>query len=139
MANPDPFFGGSLTFATSTVDSVTLGILSGSRSAVTVTDIDTSHIGTSGDNMTFIPADLVDGGTYDFDVMYDPDDDVDALVGVSQTITVTYPVPSGKSNGATVAFTGYINSWSQELPLDDKMTASISIKVATDPTHTAAS
>ena len=142
MAGPDTFFGGTLTFGTSTVLSGagSIGILSGGRSAVTVADIDTSHAGTSGDNMTFMPADLVDGGTYDFEVMYDPNDDIDALVGVVQTITVTYPIPSGLSSGATCVFTSsYINSWSEELPIDDKMTCSLSIKVATDPTMTAAS
>lgn len=141
MAGPDTFFGGSITFGTSTVLSGAgdVGILSGGRSAVTVEDIDTSHAGTSGDNKTYIPADLVEGGTYDFEVMYDPDDDIDALVGVSQTITITYPLPSGKMSAATCAFTGYINSWSEELPIDDKMTCSISIKVASDPTMTAAS
>lgn len=130
----DTFFGGTITFGTSTVLSV--DILSGSRSGVTVDDIETSHATTSGDVKTYMAADLIEGGTYEFEVAFSPDDDVDSLLGVSNSITITYPVPSGGSTGATVVFTGYINGFDQDLPIDDRMTASLSLKVASDPVHT---
>lgn len=132
----DTFFGGTIAFGTSTVLSV--DILSGSRSGVTVDDIETSHSTTSGDVKTYMPADLIEGGTYDFEVAFSPDDDVDALAGVVNSITVTYPVPSGLSTGATKVFSGYINGFDEALPIDDRMTASISIKVADDPVSTPA-
>ncbi len=132
----DTFFGGTITFGTSTV--LSIDILSGGRSGVSSTDIETSHGGTTGGNKTYIPGDLIEPGSYDFDVLFDPEDDVDVLVAVSQTITITYPVPSGKTTGKKAAFTGWISSFDETLPIDDKMTASLSLKVAGAVTHTAA-
>lgn len=133
----DTFFGGTLASALS--DFASIDIISGGRSGMTATDINTSYSGTTGTNMTFIPADLIDGGSFDFTIAYDPDDDLDAIMGISDTWTVTYPLPSGSSNAATVIFTGYLNSISNALPIDDRMTLDISIKVANAPNHTAKS
>ena len=135
---PDTFFGGSITFGTSTVDNI--DIISGSRSGLSVDSIDVSHAGTTGDNKPYIPGDLNEGGSYSFDVIYDPDDDdMDALIGVSQTITVTYPLKSGDTTAASCAFTGWIESWDEDLPIDDKMTGTLVLKIASDVTKTAAS
>ena len=131
----DTFFGGSIGFGSSSINSI--DILSGSRTGVSVVNINTSHTATSGDNHTYIPSDLVEGGNYQFDVLHDPDDDIDNLVGVSDTITITYPTPAGGMTGATKAFTGWIDGYDEQLPLEDKMSASLSLKVASDVTSTA--
>ncbi len=133
----DTFFGGTITFGTSTVLSV--DILSGSRSGLAVTAIETSYSGTAGDNKTYMPADLNEGGSFSFDVLYDTEDDTDALLGISQTITVTYPLRSGDSVAPKAVFTGWIESWDSQLPIEDKMTATLVLKVAGDVTWTAGS
>ena len=131
----DTFFGGTLAFGTSTV--LSIEILSGSRTGMSIVDINTSTTITTGDSHTYIPGDLIEGGSYQFDVLYDPDDDMDALMGISQTITITYAVHSSKSTAVRKVFTGWINSFDEQLPLEDKLTASLGIKVASDVTHTA--
>ncbi len=83
----DTYFGASISFAAGGLASFL--ILSGSRSGVSVVDINTSHTATTGDNHTYIPGDLVEGGNYSFDVIHDPNDDIDNLVGVSRTVTLT--------------------------------------------------
>ena len=122
----DTFFGATLTLATS---ATSFEIMEGSKDASSVEVIDTSYIGTTGGYRTKIPGDLIDGGAYTFTVLYDPNDGETDFVGVSQTCTVTYPIPTGGSTGATWAFTGFVSEYSQELPLDDKMTAEVTLTV----------
>lgn len=130
----DTFFGGTLAFSTS---SFTVDILEISRSGVSVADIETSHASTSGGYKTYMPADLIEGGTYEVTIAHDPDDDVEGQIKVVQTITHTYPLPSGQSTAADKEFSGYINSYDEALPVDDQMTATITIKVAGAVTTTA--
>lgn len=132
----DTFFGASLTLATS---GETFQILEGSKDASSVEMVDTTHTGTSGSYRTKIPTDLIDGGSYNFTIILDPDNDETNFVGVQQTVTVTYPIPSGLTNGATWQFSGTISEYTQELPMDDKMTAEITISVDGAITITAAS
>ncbi len=132
----DTFFGASLTLATS---GETFQILEGSKDASTVETFETTHTGTSGSYKTKGMTDMIDGGSYSFTVILDPDTDETNFLGVSQTCTVTYPVPTGLTNGATWAFTGGIVEYGQELPMDDKMTAEISVSVNGAITITAAS
>jgi len=129
----DTFVGATLTLATS---ATTFEIMEGSKDASSVEEIDTTHVGTTGGYRTYIPGEIIEGGSYNFTVIFDPDAGETDFVGVSQTITITYPVPSGGSTGATWAFTGFVSEFGQELPLDDKMTAEMKIKVAGQITQT---
>ena len=138
MAVADLGFGAEIGFGTSTVKSEVIGVLSMNWTGMTTADIQTSHLTTSGDAHTFIPADLCDGGTLEVEAIFDPDEDITSLMGVSQTITLTYPLPAGKLSEATAAFTGYINGYDHAIPMEEMMTATISIKVAGDVTYTAA-
>ncbi len=75
-----------------------------------------------------MPSDLKDISETSSTFFFNPDD-LDSLltaVGVVQTITKTYPIPSGKNNGATLAGTGFITNVSDaETVVGDLMTASI--------------
>ncbi len=90
--------------------------------------IETTHMGTTG-GQTFMPSDLYDPGELTIEVQFDPDATVDAdIVAAAETITVTFPIVAGESNGATWAATGFITSYTNTTPLEGLMTASIGVK-----------
>ena len=124
MTVADTFFGATIAFTTQST--LAFDIIEGGRSGVTSVDIETSHAGTSGGSKTYIPGDLIEGGTYEFTVAHDGDVDEDSFVGVSDTITITYPQPAGQMTAPTKAFTGWVNSYDEALPIEDRMTASMS-------------
>lgn len=78
---------------------------------------------------TYVPGDLEDPGTLDLDVNFDPSD-WPPINGVAETITLTYKKKTGDSTSATAAGTGFIASMSKALPVDEKMSASISVKLS---------
>lgn len=90
-------------------------------------DIKTSHLGTTGFE-TYIPGDLVEPGEFEVEFEYDPDEQP-PISSAAETITITHPVPSGSSNGATCAGTGYIKKWSSaELKNNELMVAKATVK-----------
>jgi len=99
--------------------------------------INTSHHGTIAWH-TFIPSDLVNPGTTTLEFNFDPDAQP-PVTAAAETITITFPVPSGLTNGATAAGTGFIESWEWGAPLEEKMVGTAVIKWSALPTWTAAS
>ena len=79
----------------------------------------------------FTPADLYDGGEVTFDVHYNPDSAI-PVDEVTEEITVTWPA------GATVVFDGFMTGFEPTGPLNDKMTASATVKVTGEPVITPA-
>lgn len=96
--------------------------------------IDTSHMGTTGAR-TKMPGDLHDEGEVTMNIAFNPNNEIPVDAAV-ETITITFPVPSGDSNGATAAGSGFISGYSWTDPLEDKMTADITITWADDVTWT---
>lgn len=108
------------------------------RRGMTREPIDTTHATTTNGWMTFIPSDLKDPGEVEFDLLFKPDT-TPPITGSAETITITFPVPSGLSNGATWANTGFLTSFECEAPYDGLMTATAVCKFSAAPTITAAS
>lgn len=126
--------GTTITFGTS---SFTAEVMSLAGNDITREDIDVTHMGST-NYREFIPSDLADGGTIEMEINFDPDDQP-PITGAAETITITFPLPSGQSTPADLEFTGYVNSWSWNAPLEENMTATITIKVdgvTTEPTWT---
>lgn len=136
MPNPtDVGTGTSVVFATSGFNAYITGVSGPGSSRES---IETTHLGTTG-GKTFIPGDLYDGGEVSLDVMFDPSLTIPMFAGQQpETITITFPVPSTLSAGATWSFAGFITDHSPTIPLEDKMTASITIKVTGNITQTPA-
>ena len=126
----------TIAFATS---SFTAEVTNINGSDISREDIETTHMGTTV-YRTFIPSRLVDGGTVEMELTFDPDVQP-PIAGVSESITVTFPLVSPLTIAGKVVFTGYVNSWSWTDPLEDKLSATATIKVdgQTDPVWTAAS
>lgn len=126
--------GTTVAFGTS---SFTAEVLSVNGNDISREDIETTHMGTT-NYRTFMPSDLVDGGSVDMEIAFDPDSQP-PFTAAAETITITFPLPAGQSTPADVEFSGYVSSWSWSDPLEERMTADITIKVdgETEPTWTA--
>lgn len=96
--------------------------------------IDTTHLGTTS-AMTFTPGTLVNSGEISLTVWYDPDSPP-PIAQPPETITITWPLPSGQSTAATSAATGFITSVGRTNPLEEKIEASITIKLSGAITET---
>lgn len=85
--------------------------------------IQTSHMGTTAAH-TFTPADLVDWGEMTVEMGFLPST-APPMTGVAESITITFP----NSGAAVWTFTGFMTGFEPSAPLEDRMTASATIKV----------
>lgn len=72
-----------------------------SREALPDDDLSTTE------NKTFVPAVLAEAGEFEIEFYFDPDVRPDHTAP-AETITITFPLPSGKTTAANVAGTGFI-------------------------------
>ena len=113
-------------------------VLSLNGNDITRPDVDVTHMGST-TYMEYQPGDLADGGSIEMEIGFDPDSQP-PVTSAAETITITFPLPSGGATSATFVFTGYVSTWSWTAPLEEVMTASITIKVdgkGTPPAWTA--
>lgn len=87
-------------------------------------DIETSHLGTTGDYKTYIPTDLVEGGEFSADIEWNGTEDL-PTVDPLEIITIDWA-----GSGKTWAFNGYQKGASPTAVVGEKMSVSIVIKVA---------
>lgn len=129
--NVDVTTGTTVVFGTSgfTAEIVDLAFGGVSRKS-----IDVSHMGTSlpssseYGNMPFIPGRLSDAGELAMEIHFNPQT-TPPLDLVPETVTVTFPLFPGDTTPADFEFTGFVTGYDIGLPLDDKMTASMTVKV----------
>ena len=98
-------------------------------------DIETSHMTTSSGWRTFQPSDLKNPGELTVEISFDPDE-APPITAAAETVTVTFPIPTGGNTAATWACSGYMKSMSNAVPFDGKMTATCVIKFSGVPTFT---
>lgn len=124
--------GTTITFGTSgftaeiieTIDWTTV-----TRGAVDTTHM-TSTQASAGNfgGRTFMPTKFADPGTINLMVHFKPDTNV-PIHGLSETITVTFPLVSGDATAASWSSSGFITEMSPAIPLEDKMTNRITVKL----------
>ena len=124
--------GATVTFGTTSYPADPISI---SISGEKVPIVDVSTLGST----TFKEhefGDLKETPELEMEVLFDPDEP--PPVGTTETVTVTFPVPSGGSTGATYAGTGAIIGFDIEIPLEDKIVATVVVKFdgGTGPTFT---
>lgn len=90
--------------------------------------IETTHMGTTNGNKTFIPSDLIDNGTLSVEIAYVPATSI-PINSAAETVTVTMP------GGSTVAGSGFMTNFSPSFPIDDRMTASCDVKLSGELTR----
>jgi hypothetical protein len=105
-AVPDTGHGTTLGFGTT---SWTGKIRSIGGYAKKIAKIETSYLATSGDK-TYIPGDLAEWDEVTAKVLFETKTGLPALGAVDETITITYPIPTGGTTGGIVAGTGFITA-----------------------------
>ncbi len=99
-----------------------------SRSGMERPSIKTTHLGTSGAD-TFIPADNHDEGSLELDIQYDPDVPP-PLTSAAETVTLTYAIPAGQSNGATDIGSAFITDEQRTIAIGELMQGTFTLKWA---------
>ena len=104
---------------------------------VSANDVDTTCLDSTSNYRTF-SCGLLDPGEVTFGVAYDP-----ALTAhkrlafyMGQRSAKTFTVYHGSSTGDTDAFVAYVKGLGREIPLDDLITADITLKVTGIPAYT---
>jgi hypothetical protein len=138
MSNPaNEGYGVSITFHSGFFAMITaVNGPNQQRKAIDTTNSGTT-MGTAG-GMTFIPSNLIDRGEVSVDINFDPDA-VPPIDQPAETITITFPIPSGKINPPKLSFSGFMTGFQPKVPINDKMTASATLKVSGAITYTASS
>ena len=98
-----------------------------SRQGMSRPSLKTSHMGTTSRD-TFIPGDLVDGGSWNVTLNYNPS--TTPPFGAAETITVTFP------GGTTSATSGFLTDFGAEIPNEDIMTCTCTMKLSGTETIT---
>lgn len=100
--------GATLTLGTSTWDSTAL-ITHITPDPLTRASLDTSHLTTT-NYRTFMPEDLVDPGGFTVEFHHDGNAEP-PIAGTAVTTTITYPIPSGGSTGASIAASAFCTEY----------------------------
>ena len=99
-------------------------ILAIRHTGVSRPSIKTSHMGTTTID-TFIAGDLTDNGSYDIDISFDAATAPPTTAAASSCV-ITFP---GTSLNVWT-FSAFVTGMSETIPLEDLMTATVTIKVA---------
>ena len=103
---------GQGTTAVLTTNAITGCVRSLTLPELTQDKIDASCLDTTG-FMKYIPGDLTDPGECQLEIIFDPTFDFDAIVGVVDTLTITFAIgdPTNTTN-ATLIGIGFITNYS---------------------------
>jgi len=121
IAPDDVGTGATIVFATS---AFTGNILSISWSGISRTPIDTTHLGST-TARSFMAGDLYDPGEIQVEMAFDPAA-APPYGGAAETVTITFPAATPKTWAATC----FMSNFQATAPLEDKMTASFTLKVS---------
>lgn len=102
---------GQGTTAVLTTNAITGCVRSLTLPELTQDKIDASCLDTTG-FMKYIPGDLTDPGECTLEIIFDPTFDFDAIVGVIDTLTITFGLgTSTNTTNATLIGTGFITNY----------------------------
>lgn len=139
-ASVAPSTGLTLTFSTS---GYSAEIIDTAWSGVSRNSIETSHMGTAAPgagqfgNRTYMPGHLVDPGEIRVTIHFNPDT-LPPIHGEKEPVILSFDASGGDTTGATWAGEeGFITGFEMAAPLDDKMTADVTIKLSGNVTRTA--
>ncbi|NBW11863.1 MAG: hypothetical protein EBR82_27905 [Caulobacteraceae bacterium] len=133
-ATVDVGTGTTITFGTSS--SFTPKIRSVKITGPEVPVIDTTNLSTTG-TRTAMFGDLKSNTMMEIEYDYNPS--LTFPVGVTETVTLTCPIPAGGTNGATISGSGGLQNYDATIPLEDKMTGTLKIQYLGTITYTSAS
>lgn len=132
--------GASISFGTSSFNAEITGF---SHSGIERASIDTTQLSTAAatgndfGSMTFIPGDLSNPGELSLDIHWDPDT-IPPIDGAAETITITFPKVPADATAANFSVSGFVTGFDYTVPLEDKMTGTVTVKLSSTVTTTAA-
>ena len=126
----DGAFGTTIVFGTTGWTALITGV---NQDGISRAELDTSHHGTTNGWKTFIPSDLKDAGVVSLEFHFNPDD-APPIDQAAETITITFPVPSGLTNGATFACNGFMNNFTFGTPFEELLVGTSTLKLSGEPT-----
>ena len=88
---------------------------------ITRPSVDITHLAST-TARAFMPGDLYDPGMMKLEILYDPRTIKPPMNGAAETVTITFP------SSDTAAASGFFTDWEFGIPLEDKMTATVSVK-----------
>ncbi len=101
-------------------------------SGISRESIPTSNMASSG-AMTFLPAKLYDPGELRVELLFDPEQSpVTPITAAAETVTVTY---ADAAPASTMAASGFMTNFEIAGPLEDRMTATATLKLSDAITH----
>lgn len=121
--------GATITFGSTAIALIVESI---EHSGISRESIDVSHLATTG-GRTMIPGDLYNPGEIVIEGLLEQlliDEMVTKIGAVAETITVTLP------DTGTIAASGFVKEMEYGIPLDDKMTFSMTIQLSDEITAT---
>ncbi len=124
--------GGTETFAT------VAEVVSISGPSLSMDTVDVTHMESTGTYREFIPG-LKDGGEVSVTLNFLPADATqNATAGIlkdyNDRVLRNFQIVFPDSGNTTWTIAGYVTAFEAETPLEDKMTASVTIKVSGEPT-----
>ena len=136
MALPELGTGATIAFGTSTYSASVEEISWDGAYERSV--IETTHLGTT-TARTFKPGDLYDPGTLTVTYQFDPDS-VSAsapFTGAVETVTITFPNSAAAGGNTTWAASMFVTGVSPNVPLEEKMMMTLTLKATGAITVTA--
>jgi len=116
--------GVTITFGTSAFSA---SITNVSLADIERASIDVTHMAST--TKEYMPGDLVDWGSIEIEILFDPDT-WPPIDQAAETITVTFPTPSGHSSGATAVGSGFLTKVTGTIPLENAMKMTCTLKWA---------
>lgn len=118
--------GTTLTFSTFTAEIISLDGFS-----IQQDSIERTNLASTGGWREFCPG-LKDAGEVSLEINFDPDEDVPH--SIEDTLTITWPLPSGATTPATWSCLAHLSSYEPSATLEENLSASVTFKLSGQPT-----
>lgn len=106
--------------------------------ADTVADVEVTHFKSPNRRKEYIPG-LTDGVTASLEMNYVPGSATDVLIEAARAAGTIWDIKATYPNGVAVQFVGFVQEYTKAIPLEDRLTATVGLRVAGDVTIVAAS
>lgn len=122
--------GTTITFGTSSYAAKVTSV----SGEISRTIVETTDMSTTGARTKRV-GDLYDPGSITVQTILNPDEEA-PYTSAEETVTVTFPIATGNSSGATCAGTGAVSNFSWSSEIEGLMTASYTVTFCDDLTWT---
>lgn len=106
--------------------------------ADTISEVEVTHYKSPGRRREYIPG-LTESGTASLEMNYVPGSATDILIEAARQNGTIWEIKATYPNGVSVEFVGFVQEYTKAIPLDDRLTATVGLKVTGDVTISAAS